>query len=351
MQHVWKAAMLAVVLCAPALAEAPVSSPLPLPRPATAPGETTLVAKAAALQPVVRLSTMRPLARPALAPAETTLAAQAATLQPAVPLSTLRPQPRPATASAQPPLAALAAIVVPAAPRVRQSGTDAQPSFAALPRSAPVSTPRPEPRPRLSAAPQAETGPESIQTVAAVRILPGKSAITSRKGSVCGDPSIKGEVLAPITSRVKGCGIDNPVRVTSVDGVALNQSAVISCETAVALKDWVSGALKPAFGRKEVVALRVAASYSCRPRNNVKGAKISEHGRGKAIDISAIQLANGDTVSVAEDWRRSAGKPMKKAYKKACGTFGTTLGPDADRHHRDHMHFDVARQRGGAYCR
>jgi hypothetical protein len=195
------------------------------------------------------------------------------------------------------------------------------------------------------------SGPEKIETVAAVRILPGKSAITSRKGSVCGDPAIKGEKLAPITSRVRGCGIDEPVRVTSVDGVQLKQSAVIDCTTARALKDWVSGALKPAFGRKDVAALRIAGSYSCRTRNNVKGAPISEHGRGKALDIAAIELANGTTLTVLGDWNRASGKPLKKAYKAACGTFGTTLGPGSDRFHRDHMHFDTARQRGGAYCR
>lgn len=211
-----------------------------------------------------------------------------------------------------------------------------------------VAVPRPAPRPRVSA--DAQT-PEKIESVAAVRILPGKSAITGKKGSVCGDPSIKGEALAPITSRVRGCGIKDPVRVTSVDGVALSQAAVVNCDTARALKTWVRKGLKPAFGRKDVVGLQVAASYACRPRNNVKGAKISEHGRGNAIDISAIVLADGKNIVVAEDWRRSAGKPMKKAYRAACGTFGTTLGPDADRHHRDHLHFDIARQRGGAYCR
>jgi len=200
----------------------------------------------------------------------------------------------------------------------------------------------------MSADPQM---PEKIETVAAVRILPGKSAVTGKKGSVCGDPSIKGETLAPITSRVRGCGVADPVRITSVDGVALNQSAVINCETARALKTWIRKGLKPAFGRNEVVGLRVAASYACRPRNNVKGAKISEHGRGNAIDITAIVLANGKSIVVAEDWRRSAGKPMKKAYRAACGTFGTTLGPESDRHHRDHLHFDIADQRGGAYCR
>jgi hypothetical protein len=113
----------------------------------------------------------------------------------------------------------------------------------------------------------------------------------------------------------------------------------------------VREALKPAFGRKDVVGLQVAASYACRPRNNVKGAPISEHGRGKAIDISAILLEGGRSVSVLEDWRGASGKPMVKAYRAACGTFGTTLGPDSDRYHRNHMHFDTASQRNGPYCR
>ena len=33
------------------------------------------------------------------------------------------------------------------------------------------------------------------------------------------------------------------------------------------------------------------------------------------------------------------------------GIFGTTLGPGSDGYHEDHMHFDTAHQRGGAYCR
>ena len=246
-------------------------------------------------------------------------------------------------------------------PVLRISGPSEPPQIALQAQPAPgtapvvlaaVSVPRPEPRPRRTAGVTApEATPEKIEPAAAVRILPGKAAVFGKKGSVCGDPSIKGETLAPITSRVRGCGIADPVRVTSVDGVTLTQSAVINCDTARALKTWIRKGLKPAFGRKEVVGLRVAASYACRPRNNVKGAKISEHGRGNAIDISAIFLADGKSVVVAEDWRRSAGKPMKKAYRAACGTFGTTLGPESDRYHRDHLHFDIANQRGGAYCR
>ncbi len=287
-------------------------------------------------------TSLRPLLRDTGAP-ETTLAAQAATLS--ATLITLRPRARPGLPEVQVDQA-VAAVAV----EVSQTAPAQDAILSTMSMAAPLSVPRPEPRPRIARQPQAE-GLEQIQQVAAVRILPGKSAVTGRKGSVCGDPAIKGEALAPITSRVRGCGIDDPVRITSVSGVALKQSAVVDCATARALNEWVSGALKPAFGRKDVAALRIAGSYSCRTRNNVKGAPISEHGRGKAIDIAAIELANGSTVTVLGDWRRNSGKAMKKAYKAACGTFGTTLGPDSNRFHRDHIHFDTARQRGGAYCR
>lgn len=153
-------------------------------------------------------------------------------------------------------------------------------------------------------------------------------------GFVCGDRDIRGEELARITSNVRGCGVEEPVRVTMVDGVRLTTPATIDCATAAALKSWVQEGMRPAFGRQEVVELRVAASYICRPRNNVRGAKISEHGRGKAIDISGFILSNGRELSVAGDYNRQ----MRRAHRAACGIFGTTLGPGSDGYHEDHLH-------------
>jgi hypothetical protein len=277
--------------------------------------------------------------------AETTLSAQAEQLAVAADPSgaLMRPRARPGLPAVAVPAAAAAPGPVEEAPHVTR-GTAPRMVMAL------VRVPRPEPRPSRQAA-AAPPPVEQVETVAAVRITPGKSTVKGRKGSVCGVNAIKGEALAAITSRVRGCGIENPVRVTSVSGVALSTPATLDCTTAKALNRWVTEGLQPAFGRKEVVQLQVAAHYACRPRNNVKGAKISEHGRGKAIDISGIVLANGKTVSVLGDWSRSAGKPMKAAYRAACGTFGTTLGPGSDRYHRDHMHFDTASNRNGPYCR
>lgn len=203
--------------------------------------------------------------------------------------------------------------------------------------------PRPQPRPRGLAAQFA-----SAQVAAPVPapVTKGRKKKTP-KGSICNDPDIMGDVLKPITSKVKGCGIEAPVRVTAIDGIRLNQPATLNCEAAGALKTWIEQAMRPAFGKREVIELRIAASYACRPRNNVRGAKVSEHGRGKAIDVAGFVFADGKEWSVARDYN----KEIRKAHKAACGIFGTTLGPGSDGFHEDHLHFDIASYRGGPYCR
>ncbi|MDP2084261.1 MAG: extensin family protein [Gemmobacter sp.] len=210
---------------------------------------------------------------------------------------------------------------------------------------------RPEPRPRAAtrqAGPAA--APEVVEPAAVVRPAPGASAPTSRRGALCGVPGLQGEVLAPIIGRVKGCGVAQPVRVMAVDGVRLSQGAIMDCETARALSTWVQKGLQPAF-RGEVTGLHVAGHYVCRTRNHKRGARLSEHSTGKAIDISGIQLSGGQVLSIQRDWRGRQGAAIKAAHRAACGIFGTTLGPGSDGMHEDHLHFDTARQRNGAYCR
>lgn len=174
------------------------------------------------------------------------------------------------------------------------------------------------------------------------------------KGAVCGDTELQGVVVGRVPGKIAGCGLDNAIRLRSVSGVALSQEAVMDCTTAKALKTWVDRGVKPAIGNRGggVAALRVAAHYSCRTRNNRPGAKISEHGKGRAIDISGLTLRNGETITVLNDWGRGAtGKALRQMHKVACGPFGTVLGPGSDGYHEDHFHFDTARYRSGSYCR
>jgi hypothetical protein len=239
----------------------------------------------------------------------------------------LRPVPRPATR---------------AAPGTGDPAPTAGALLRPLKRPADLMLRRPEP--------EAEAEAEVVKA-AAVRINPGEQLVKPKKGSLCGDRRIRGQTVPPIPAKVKGCGIADPVKVTEVDGVALVPAATIDCDTAIALTSWVRNGLKPAVGKRGVAQLNVAASYACRSRNNIRGARISEHGRGRAIDIFAVVLGNGQVLDVLRDYRRDAGRVLRAAHKAACGPFGTTLGPGSDGYHENHLHFDTARHRGGPYCR
>jgi len=173
-----------------------------------------------------------------------------------------------------------------------------------------------------------------------------------RKGSVCGDIDIQGEPVGRVPGKLRGCGVEEAVRVREVARVRLSQQAIMTCDTARALKTWVERGVKPAFRRRgPVVEMRVAAHYACRTRNNKRGAKISEHGKGRAIDISAFVMKDGEVITVREGWGKGTTlRPLREVWKAACGPFGTVLGPQADRYHRDHFHVDTARYRSGPYC-
>lgn len=172
-------------------------------------------------------------------------------------------------------------------------------------------------------------------------------------GGLCGNPGIEGRAIAAIPARMPGCGLRGGVEVTAVDGVRLSSPATLDCRTANALHAWVRGAVKPAVGRRGggLVGLRVAASYACRRINNRPGAKVSEHGRGGAIDISGLIMASGNTVTVQGGWGRGeAGRVLARIRRAACGPFTTVLGPGSDRYHSDHFHLDT-KPRRTPWCR
>ncbi|MGV6803971.1 MAG: extensin-like domain-containing protein [Ruegeria sp.] len=174
-----------------------------------------------------------------------------------------------------------------------------------------------------------------------------------RKGSVCGDIGIQGKPVGSVPGKIKACGIKDAVQITSISGVALSRPATMDCGTAIALNKWVDKAVKPTFKRRgPVVELQVAAHYACRTRNNQKGARVSEHGKGRAIDISGFTMADGEVVTVLNGWRKNPSKKqLTKIWRGACGPFGTVLGPNSDRYHQNHFHLDTARYRSGPYCR
>ncbi len=172
--------------------------------------------------------------------------------------------------------------------------------------------------------------------------------------SICRDPDLFGLPVGRVPGKLPGCGVQNAVKLYVVSGVKLSSPVVMECDTASAIKSWVENGMAPAVGKTGggVAKLQVAAGYACRTRNSRPGAKISEHGKGRAIDIAGFHLQNGDKISVLSHWNNgSYGRILRNMHRSACGPFGTVLGPESDRFHQDHFHFDIAKHRGGPYCR
>jgi hypothetical protein len=98
-----------------------------------------------------------------------------------------------------------------------------------------------------------------------------------------------------------------------------------------------------------VAAVTSITSYDCRSRNNVAGAKISEHGRGNAIDLGPIRLRNGTMIDLT---KKTTPESFRRRLKDAtCKRFKTVLGPGSDAYHADHIHLDLAeRARGYRMC-
>ncbi len=128
----------------------------------------------------------------------------------------------------------------------------------------------------------------------------------------------------------------------------MKPAALLRCPMVPAVERWVQHVVEPAarqYLRAPLVELKVAASYSCRPRNGISGGKLSEHGHANALDVSGFIVADGRTITVKDGWN---GSPDERAFLRAvhqgaCNVFTTVLGPHADSFHRDHFHMDLAR--------
>ena len=162
--------------------------------------------------------------------------------------------------------------------------------------------------------------------------------------------------------REKGaCGMNEPYRISMVDGgnVELSSEVVIGCSMVPAMELWLRQSVQPkAFAMLGTVVAEVETlgTYNCRTRNNRRGAKLSEHAFGNAIDVAAFRLADGRVVSVLDDWHAGTEESqfLREVHRGACATFTTTIGPDGDRHHADHFHLDLARHDATGtyrYCR
>ena len=177
--------------------------------------------------------------------------------------------------------------------------------------------------------------------------------------SVCSvDPQSFGDAEpVPDLDEGNGCGYTNAYKVTSVNDISFTTAATITCDVADTVSTWFKTSVQPhamAIYGEPVVKASVAASYICRPRNNVAGGKLSEHGLGNAIDFGGFTLKSGREIVVEGGWfGNSQDQSFLRAIRaEACGPFHTVLGPGSDSYHKNHLHLDLQKERrgGGPFC-
>jgi hypothetical protein len=159
------------------------------------------------------------------------------------------------------------------------------------------------------------------------------------------------EALPPMSGPGE-CGIADPVRLRAIltaagKRIELTPPAELDCESAETIALWVREQASPLFPPEgpQLKSIKVAASYECRGRNRIAGAKISQHAFGHALDVAGFVLTDGAGVGLTDP---SADRSLReKLRESACAHFTTVLGPGSDGYHESHIHLDTIVRRSG----
>ena len=156
-------------------------------------------------------------------------------------------------------------------------------------------------------------------------------------------------VAAPPRRAGPDCGYDDGMRLVAAEGEpALAPAGVVtSCPVAAAMTILERKVIQPAARRhfgSPVTVIEHAGGYSCRRIYGRAEGRYSEHATADAFDILGFRLADGQRVSVLRDWSSPGAKAdfLRDVRDGACRLFATTLSPDYNRAHADHLHFDQA---------
>jgi len=213
----------------------------------------------------------------------------------------------------------------------------------------PASVPLPKPRPAEAPAKQPDT-PAEAKPAPAEPGQPAAPAVSAPPPpSACRLALTEEIAIAPSIPDIHGpggCGGEDLVRLEAVvlaDGhkVAVTPPATLRCPMASAIADWIRTdvtSLAAGLGTEPVV-LDNFDSYECRGFNRIPGAHLSEHGRANALDVRAIKLADGRSISLTD---RTVSRDLRETVlHSVCARFMTVLGPGSDWYHEDHIHLDL----------
>jgi hypothetical protein len=214
-----------------------------------------------------------------------------------------------------------------------------------------VSVPLPKPRPPDAPAARREE-PAKKQMPAEAEKPTEQAAPAPPPPSACRVALTDEIAIAPSIPDIHGpgdCGGEDLVRLEAVvlpdkHRVAVKPAAILRCPMASSIVDWIRNDVAPLAANlgSVVSGLDNFDSFECRGRNRVGGARLSEHGRANALDVRALQLANGQSLPLID--RTVSREFRENIMHSACVRFSTVLGPGSDGYHEDHIHLDLMKR-------
>ena len=203
-----------------------------------------------------------------------------------------------------------------------------------VPPVVPVAEPEEEPKAEpATPEPEKPAEPERVFQTACPAMLEGQVAATALP------PISEGQCKAQSPLSVSGVLVNGRM-------VPFNAEAVTDCGMASALPGWISDVdgYVQAHDNTRVESVIVGTGYMCRNVNNAAEGNLSFHAFADALDVVGFKLEDGRTVTVEEGWtgtEAQGSQIIKFAHDAACGHFTTTLGPEANAQHHDHIHVDL----------
>ena len=121
----------------------------------------------------------------------------------------------------------------------------------------------------------------------------------------------------------------------------------LSCPVSVALLIWQREVVQPAARRfldHRVTRIDHLGTLNCRRMHGRSVGPWSEHATANAIDFAGFDFEDGSSATVRRDWQLAGPKSrfLHAVRDGACRLFATTLSPDYNEAHRDHLHLDEA---------
>ncbi len=154
-----------------------------------------------------------------------------------------------------------------------------------------------------------------------------------------------------------GCGIPHAVVVSKgPTGIRYDPPITVDCAFARSLESVeriVQEEAETHLGSR-ITRIGNLGGFACRPRNSRKGASLSAHAFGSAVDISAFHPTKGTPAIIVRDYaepkRPSRAQEDRRNFLHAVfrrlrrnADLTYAVGPDFNAAHRDHFHLD----RGG----